>query len=126
MTIYTTKSFLDDALKYVSQEAKYHVTDALYCHFHNAGQTLVGSTEENDVEWFARIMWEHPDRRHGERWDIELDAVKDEYRKFAELALRNMSKIQSRMANRLIELSKVMQDWERAEREATDKMKRKR
>lgn len=125
MGIDTRETFLEEAMKYASHEARHHVADALYCHLHNTGQSLAGNTQESDVEWFARIMWEQSGRKHGDRWEIELDAVKDNYRKFSALALGNMSKVQERIADRLIELSKVLQDIERAERAARKALERK-
>lgn len=125
MKVDTNKTFIEDAMSYASQETRERVADALYCHLHNTGQTLAGNTQESDVEWFARIMWEDRDRRHGERWDNESETTKGLFREFAALAIKMMPRIQNRIASRLIELSKVMEDINRAEREATKKLKRK-
>lgn len=115
MTDRLDTSFLDDALKYASQEARFHVADALACHLHNDGYTLEGNTEANDVEWLARNLYEHP-RTDLHGWDQAPEQAKKDYRTIARSVLAVLPAFQLRVANRLITLSKVVRDIERVER----------
>lgn len=107
-------SFLDDALSFASGQLRHHVADALACHLHNDGYALEGNTEANDVEWFARTIWET--ETGGSRWDIASDEVKESYRRTARAVIAALPRFQERVARRLITLSKVVREIERAAR----------
>lgn len=114
----TTKlgtSFLDDAMQYASLETRQRVADALACHLHNDGYALEGNSEANDVEWFARNLYERF-HNHARAWDRDGDDVKVRYREIARDVLALLPGFQLRIAHRLITLSKVVRDIERAER----------
>lgn len=119
MTDRLDTSFLDDALEYVSREARHNIADTLACHLHNAGYALEGNTEESDLEWFARRMYEHRDPGSWERAPQER---RGEYREIARNVLAVLPDFQLRMAHRLIALSKVVRDIERAERAERKKL----
>jgi hypothetical protein len=108
-------SFLDDALKYASQETRYRVADALACHLHNDGYQLEGNTEPSDVEWFARNIYERCCDDHY-TWERAGDGDRDSYREVARAVMAVLPAFQLRIAHRLITLSKVVRDIERAER----------
>lgn len=121
MTDRLDKSFLDDALHYASQETRSYVADSLACHLHNEGYQLEGNTEANDVEWFARNIYE---RENDARtpWDRMTDAAREKYRVVAHAVIAVLPAYQLRIAHRLITLSKVVRDIERAEREQRKKL----
>jgi hypothetical protein len=108
-------SLLDTALNYASRETRNHVADALACHLHNDGHVLEGNTEANDVEWFARNLYERL-RDGALRWENTQPNVQDTYREHARTVLAVLPDFQLRVARRLITLSKVVRDIERAER----------
>lgn len=108
-------SLLEDALGFVTHKARHDVLDSLACYLHNTGYALQGNTEANDVEWFARRLWDHNNRGNG-RWDLADDA--DTWRAIARVVVAALPDYQMRVAHRLIELSKVVRDIERAERSA--------
>lgn len=107
-------SFLDDALAECSRDAKHAVVDSLACHLHNDGYALEGNTEANDVEWFARNLYE----REAEPgpWERATELAKRDYRSIARGVLAVLPQFQLRVAHRLITLSKVTRDIERASR----------
>jgi hypothetical protein len=74
-------SFLDDAMQYASREARHTVADALACHLHNDGYALEGNLEANDVEWFARLLWNEDAKPIRERWDTLGDSDRERYRR---------------------------------------------
>lgn len=111
-------SFIETALEYASRETRNHVADSLACYLHNDGYALEGNTEANDVEWFARNTFErHPDRRDGRGWERAADDEKERYRDIARGVMAVLPDFQLRIAHRLITLSKVVRDIERAERQ---------
>ena len=113
-------TFLEDALEFCGQKERYHVADALYCHLHNTGQYLDGNAAENDVEWTARNLYEDwISRRPGpDKWEHASQEHRMMFEDFARVCLKMLPRLQQRIADRLIQLSKVMQDIERAERKA--------
>lgn len=114
------KTFIEEALRYASQEARYFTADALFCHLHNTGQALDGNTEANDVVWMARNLWEHQSLtiRRVPHFENLPDEERVKWEEIAALCLKVMPRLQQRIANRLILLSKVMEEIERAERRA--------
>ena len=116
----TRTTFLEDALDFCGQSERYKVADALYCCLHNTGQALAGNTAENDAEWMARNLYEEWIRhRPGpDRWDQASDDHRELFDNVARCCLKIMPRLQARIADRLIEMSKVIQDIERAERAA--------
>lgn len=114
-------SFLDGALNFASRETRGYVADALACHLHNDGYALEGNTEANDVEWFARNLYE---RFHVNTvWERADDTAKERYRGIGRDVIALLPDLQLRIAHRLITLSKVVRDIERAERSQRKKAK---
>ncbi|HEY7236550.1 MAG TPA: hypothetical protein VH539_20485 [Gemmatimonadaceae bacterium] len=108
-------SFLDDALDFVSREAQHAVVDSLACHLHNDGYQLQGNTEANDVEWFARnIHQRRPGGGLPGDWDHISEAERESYRAVSRAVIDALPAFQLRVAHRLITLSKVTRDIERA------------
>jgi hypothetical protein len=112
-------SFLEDAMHYASREARHSVADALACHLHNDGYALDGNTEANDVEWFARTLWERT-REYDGGWDRQSDELREAWRQTVRGVLAVLPDFQLRVAHRLITLSKVVRDIERSERKQRD------
>jgi hypothetical protein len=104
-------SFLDDALGFASGQVRHHVADALACHLHNEGYALEGNTEANDIEWFARNLYENGGTSS---WDRAPESSRGEYRAIARNVLLVLPRFQERVAHRLISLSKVVREIERA------------
>lgn len=96
-------SFLDTALHYVSREARYHVADSLACYLHNDGYALEGNTEANDVEWFARNLWDAETQFAPGRWDTVDESTRERYRLTARTVIRVLPDFQLRIAHRLAE-----------------------
>jgi hypothetical protein len=113
-------SCLDDALAFCGQRERYRVADALYCHLHNTGQYLAGNTADTDVEWMARDLYEDwISRRPGpDKWEHAAPEHRSMFDELARVCIEAMPRLQRRIAGRLIEMSKVIQDIERAEQAA--------
>jgi hypothetical protein len=107
---------LDDALAFATRDAKHTVADALACHLHNDGYALEGNTETNDLEWFARTLWAEEMREMPTNWGKLPDVTRERYRRAAGAVIRALPAFQLRVAHRLITLSKVTRDIERAMR----------
>lgn len=110
-------SFLDEALAFASLETRHWVADALACHLHNTGYNLSGNTEANDIEWFARAIWQAESDTVPSGWERATAEVREHYHQIARVVLRVLPRFQERVAHRLIELSKVVRDIERASRQ---------
>jgi hypothetical protein len=124
-TINDDTSFLDDALAFASIEQRYHVADALACHLHNDGYALQGNTEASDVDWFARNIFER-DPVQRSSWERAASDVQETFREIARVVIAALPAYQMRVAHRLITLSKVVRDIERAERKQHEAAKRRR
>lgn len=109
-------SFLDDALHFASREAQQWVADALACHLHNTGYALEGNTEANDVEWFAQALYQDVTSGVRTHWENATEEFREGYRRTARTVIRVLPDFQLRVAHRLIALSKVVRDIERARR----------
>jgi hypothetical protein len=116
-------SFLESALHYASQEARAYVADSLACYLHNDGYALEGNTEANDVGWFARTLWADDTDSLSADWDRAGEPTQRGYLRLAQSVLRVLPNFQLRVAHRLITLSKVVRDIERAEREQRSALK---
>lgn len=114
------KTFLDDALDFCGQSERHKVADAIYCCLHNTGQTLAGNTQEDDVEWFARNLYEEwiSHRPGPPRWDAASPEHREMFHGVARTCIKVMPRLQERIASRLIDLSRVLRAIERAERAA--------
>jgi hypothetical protein len=112
------QSFLDGALDFASLEARHWVADALACHLHNTGYQLEGNTEASDVDWFAHSLWRAKTGGGPAAWDNAAEDVREQYRHTARLVIQVLPQYQLRVAHRLIALSKVVRDIERAIRSA--------
>jgi len=107
---------LADALDFVGNDAKKAVLDAVYCELHNKGYNIEGNTEANDLEWFARNLYE---RRYEQfrRWDALEEKDKDEWRRIAEASLQILPQLMGKVASRCIHYSQALhlilkQTWE--------------
>jgi hypothetical protein len=108
------QSFLDGALDFASLETREWVADALACHLHNTGYALAGNTEASDVEWFAHRIWQAETGGGPSAWDATPEDSKQRWRHTARIVIKVLPEYQLRVAHRLIELSKVVRDIERA------------
>lgn len=108
-------SQLEDALAFVPPPHRHNATDSLACYLHNDGYALEGNTEANDVEWFARTLFDRKNDNPG-AWNVMPEAAKEPYQEIARAVLAVLPAFQLRIAHRLITLSKVVRDIERAAR----------
>lgn len=97
-----------------------HALDAVYCLTHNLWGSLETNTAETDVAWFARALFEADDSPDGRRWDNVPEATRERYGHAARLAIENLPRLMSRMANRcrwMAEAAKMAIEADRAVRE---------
>lgn len=121
-----------------------HEVDAIACAMHNLAATCVGNTQDSDVEWFGkwlynasnfglgycrRFAWSLsneefdavnllPDRIWtGYRWETMPDQFKEAWYKLARLCMYAMPRIAERIGHRMLAQSKVL----RAQRAAVVK-----
>jgi uncharacterized protein YjgD (DUF1641 family) len=114
---------LNEALDFVSQEARHYVLDAVYGTLANAAGTLKGNTEKSDVEWFATRMYEC-DNGSRLRWDLLEEDQRENYRKNARLALQVLPLLTERIADRYRAYTDALNIVLRAEREEVYKRRR--
>ncbi len=112
---------LEDALDFVTHEARYNVLDALYCHFFNEAGTLAGNTEANDVEWFAALLWdsEHPLYP----WYGATEEEQARYKKLAALVIQKLPFLVNRMVNRYRAIADALEVLAKAEQQKASKSK---
>lgn len=100
---------LEDALNFVSREARNLVIDAVYCELHNKGYELQGNTAESDLDWFAREIWRsHHDGTPPSQWEILKDDEKQRWLELADTSLRVLPRLMERMSHRYIAHSKAL------------------
>lgn len=109
-------SLLDEALRHESPEVRHSVADSLACYFHNTGYALEGITEANDAHWFARNIWCAENNASNREWELVSAECRARYLVISRAVIAALPAFQMRVAHRLIELSKVTRDIERAMR----------
>lgn len=109
---------ITEAITPIVGACRTNLLDALYCQFANTTGELLGNTEANDIEWFARRLWEaEDDRRIGWHWEQVIgDEERERYRRWARTVLRELPMLMSRMAHRCEAHAKVIQTILRADR----------
>ena len=116
---------LDDILDFIGKQARHDVIDALQGYFHNEGLTLSGSTEANDVEWFAYHLYVTDVMGHGAAWSHLEEERRVYYRHIASLALRCLPAIVERIADRYEAMKNALKllsdaEWKRLREERAE------
>jgi len=103
------EAMLEDALKFISQEARQMVIDAVYCELHNKGYELEGNTAESDLNWFARELWK---TRHDDapisQWEALAADEKLRWLQLADSSLAVLPRLMERVSHRYIAYSKAL------------------
>jgi hypothetical protein len=108
------KTFLEGHDDAIEQKARLYMLDAVACEMHNEGYGLQGNTEDSDVRWFARVLYQADgDREH---WDSTSQDTRDRYIRHAKVTLEAIPSLMARMSNRCIRISKAVNTIIKAEK----------
>lgn len=91
----------------VAKETHECIVEALYSEFNNHGYTLEGNTEETDIVWYAKQIYQ-VNKIGSVRWDSETEEEKKVWLKLARTTLDILPNLMSRRANRAIAYSREM------------------
>lgn len=104
------------------RESHYYILDSIACNLHNDGHSLLGNTEESDLRWLARMMWQEKNRMVGAGiWDTLPQPERDAWIETAGIAVKCLPALMGRIAHRSITISKALRSLERASREEVSK-----
>lgn len=104
----------DEALDFLTAEARFFVLDAISCTLHNEGHSLKGNTDGFDDAWLARRIYAEFEL-NGD-WDRETNEVHDRYLKIARVAIISLPALAGRIASRYLNLEKALNGLIRGER----------
>jgi hypothetical protein len=113
------RTFLErENYEFLSNMARYYMLDAIACEMHNEGYGLDGNRAENDTLWLARSFY---DATRGARfnvahWDNLSDEERAEYIKQAEVIMRLIPQLMSRISDRCVRISKAVRTSIKAEK----------
>jgi hypothetical protein len=112
-----SRTFLDDDSDFLARAARYYMLDMIRCEMHNEGYGLDGNTEESDVSWFARRLYERS--RQGRwadgNWDSMAEEKRKEYLELAGTVLEIIPELMGRISNRCIRISEAVNSIIKAE-----------
>lgn len=108
------RTFLSKNNDLVERLARYYMLDSVACEMHNEGYSLDGNTEESDLRWFARLLYEH-DQYYTRFEDIDKE-TRERYLKLAETCMRAIPALMSRMSARCIRISQAVNTIIKAEK----------
>lgn len=108
------RTFLGDDNDVVGRLARYYMLDAVACAMHNEGYSLEGNTEESDLRWLARYIFDRDGDRMG--WDQVPDAVRDHYLRLAKILIEAIPALMGRMSARCIRISQAVNTIIKAEK----------
>lgn len=109
------KTFLSKNNDLVERLARYYMLDSVACEMHNEGYSLDGNTEESDLRWFARLIYEHEGGR-SPRFEDADDKTREHYLRLAELCMKTIPALMSRMSARCIRISQAVNTIIKAEK----------
>lgn len=98
----------------VERMARYYMLDSVACTMHNEGYSLEGNTEESDLRWFARLLYQADGDRH--HWDSVPQDVRDRYLRFAKVTMEAIPSLMARMSARCIRISQAVNTIIKAEK----------
>lgn len=109
-----SKTFLSKNNDLVERMARYYMLDSVACEMHNEGYSLDGNTEASDLHWFARILY---DSEMGHvHWDNAGSATQQTYIRRAEVCMKAIPALMSRMSARCIRISQAVNTIIKAEK----------
>ena len=106
------------------RDARHGILDSIACNLHNKGYSIQGNTEESDCRWLARAMYcDHPTRFAHEPRDFDRlnENEQADWVRIAEIAVKCLPSLMSRIAHRVILMSQALRTMERAMREEKKK-----
>jgi hypothetical protein len=120
-------TFLEKSASLCAFNHKAAFLDSIACELHNRGYELLGNTEESDIEWFARTLWQSvsasnvtkkafnsfglvPDRCWTKkyRWEALSDAERGLWTTLATACIAVIPALQSRIGSRLVAISQCV------------------
>lgn len=108
------QTFLSKHNDLVERMARYYMLDSVACEMHNEGYSLEGNTEESDLRWFARLLYEH--EGYQSRFEDAHDDIRKRYLKLAETCMKAIPALMSRMSSRCIRISQAVNTIIKAEK----------
>lgn len=108
------KTFLSKNNDLVERLARYYMLDSVACEMHNEGHSLQGNTEESDLRWLARYIFDRDGDRLG--WDQVPDAVREHYLRLAKILMEAIPALMGRMSARCIRISQAVNTIIKAEK----------
>jgi hypothetical protein len=108
------KTIFQDENEFLERMARYYTLDAIRCTLHNKGYELEGNTEETDITWFARNLYEADGERF--HWDQVPQDVRERYIKLATTVLKILPRLASRISSRWIAISQAINTQLKAEK----------
>jgi hypothetical protein len=106
------KTFLNDKNDFIERIARYYMLDSVACTMHNEGYSLEGNTEESDLRWLARLIYERDGYAH---WDQDSQETRDRYMRLAQITMEAIPALMSRMSSRCIRISQAVRTIIKAE-----------
>lgn len=109
------KTFLQESPEFLERMARYYMLDMIRCEMHNEGYGLEGNTEESDVRWFARLLFESDHHGPG-HWDTVNEDTRKRYLELAQTVIENIPALMSRISSRCIRISEAVNTIIKAEK----------
>lgn len=110
------KTFLSDKNDFVERLARYYMLDSVACVMHNEGYSLEGNTEESDLRWFARLLYEKDRHGAGPRFEDAPQDIQKRYLQLAETCMKAIPALMSRISSRCIRISQAVNTIIKAEK----------
>lgn len=107
-------TFLSNNNDFIERMARYYMLDSVACEMHNEGYSLDGNTEASDLEWFARVLYEHDGYQSS--FDTANDEIRKRYLRMAETCLKAIPALMGRVSARCIRISKAVNTIIKAEK----------
>jgi hypothetical protein len=82
---------------------------------HSEGYSLEGNTEESDIRWLARRIFD-ADRHEPNQWDLVPEDVRERYLKLAQITMKAIPDLMSRISARCIRISEAVNTTIKAEK----------
>lgn len=108
------KTFLSKNNDLVERLARYYMLDSVACEMHNEGYSLDGNTEESDLFWFARLLYEHDG--YQSNFEGAHEDTRKRYFKLAETCMKAIPALMGRMSARCIRISQAVNTIIKAEK----------
>lgn len=104
------ETHFDDAVDFLSAEARYFVLDAISCALHNEGYGLLGNHEAKDTFWLAREIYGRLDGQKfdAKRFDDMTDEERQKWMEIAAVTIECLPRLADRIAARYLALEKSL------------------